>query len=103
MLYMVIERFKGGAAPEIYRCLREKGRMMPEGLNYVSSWIADDLKTCWQVMETADFALFDRWMDNWRDLMEFEIVPVHTSAEVRELMGSAGIMPAPSSMLPEGL
>jgi hypothetical protein len=86
MLYMVIERFKEGAAPEIYRRFCEKGRMMPEGLKYLSSWIADDLKTCWQVMETDDFALFDRWIDNWRDLMEFEIVPVRTSAEVRELM-----------------
>jgi hypothetical protein len=60
MLYMVIERFKESAAPEIYRRLRDKGRMMPEGVNYHSSWIADDLKTCWQVMETDDFALFDR-------------------------------------------
>jgi hypothetical protein len=83
---MVIERFKEGAAPEIYRRFCKKGRMMPEGLKYLSSWIADDLKTCWQVMETDDFALFDRWIDNWRDLMEFEIVPVRTSAEVRELM-----------------
>ena len=84
MLYMVIERFKN--APEIYRRLRDKGRMMPEGLNYVSSWIADDLKTCWQVMETDDFALFDPWIENWRDLVDFEIVPVRTSGEVRELM-----------------
>jgi len=86
MLYMVIERFKEGAAPEIYGRFGEKGRMMPKGLKYLSSWIADDLETCWQVMETDDFALFDRWIDNWRDLMEFEIVPVRTSAEVRELM-----------------
>jgi hypothetical protein len=84
MLYMVIERFKN--APEIYRRLRDKGRMMPEGLNYVSSWIADDLKTCWQVMETDNFVLFDRWIENWRDLVDFEIVPVRTSGEVRELM-----------------
>jgi len=84
MLYMVIERFKN--APEIYRRLRDKGRMMPEGLNYVSSWIADDLKMCWQVMETDDFALFDRWIDIWRDVMDFEIVPVRTSVEVKELM-----------------
>jgi hypothetical protein len=81
---MVIERFKD--APAIYQRLREKGRMMPEGLNYISSWIADDLRTCWQVMETENFALFDQWLANWRDLMDFEIVPVRTSTEVRELM-----------------
>jgi Protein of unknown function (DUF3303) len=84
MLYMVIERFK--EAPAIYQRLHEKGRMMPEGLNYVSSWIADDLKTCWQLMETDDFSLFDHWIDNWRDLMDFEIVPVRASTEVREMM-----------------
>ena len=84
MHYLVIEKFKD--APAIYQRLDEKGRMMPEGLNYVSSWIDHHLKTCWQIMETADFVLLERWIDNWKDLMEFEIVPVHTSAEVRELM-----------------
>jgi hypothetical protein len=84
MLYMVVERFKD--APEIYRRLREKGRMMPEGLEYVSSWIDHDFKTCWQVMETEEFVLLERWIDNWKDLMDFEIVPVRTSAEVTEMM-----------------
>jgi hypothetical protein len=84
MLYMVIERFKD--APAIYKRLREKGRMMPEGLNYVSSWIDLNLKTCWQIMETEDFVLLERWIDNWKDLMEFEIIPVRTSTEVVELM-----------------
>jgi hypothetical protein len=84
MLYMVIERFKD--APGIYKRLAQKGRMMPEGLNYVSSWIDHSLKTCWQVMETEDFVLLERWIDNWKDLMDFEIAPVHTSADVRELM-----------------
>lgn len=84
MLYMVIERFKD--APAIYRRFHEKGRMMPDGLEYVSSWIDHDLKTCWQLMKTNDPALFDLWIENWRDLMDFEIVPVRTSAEVGELM-----------------
>jgi hypothetical protein len=84
MLYMVIERLKD--APAIYQRLREKGRMMPEGLEYVSSWIDRDLKTCWQVMSTEDESIFQRWIDNWKDLVDFEIVPVRTSAEVRELM-----------------
>jgi len=86
MLYMVIERFKEGAPPEIYRRFHEKGRMMPDGLEYVSSWIDLDFKTCWQLMQTEDFALFDRWIENWKDLMDFEIVPVRSSAEAVELM-----------------
>jgi hypothetical protein len=84
MLYMVIERFKD--APAIYARLNEKGRMMPEGLSYVSSWIDLDFKICWQLVETDDFSLFERWIDNWRDLMDFEIIPVHTSAEARQMM-----------------
>lgn len=86
MQYMVIERFKEGAAPQIYARLRERGRMMPAGLNYVGSWITHDLKTCWQVMETEDRALFDQWTAAWSDLMQFEIVPVRNSAEVVQLM-----------------
>ncbi|HEU0274042.1 MAG TPA: DUF3303 family protein [Candidatus Udaeobacter sp.] len=84
MLYMVIERFKD--APAIYRRVREKGRLMPEGLEYVSSWVDRDLTTCWQVMRTDDESLFQRWIDNWKDLVDFEIVPVRTSTDVRELM-----------------
>jgi hypothetical protein len=81
---MVVEHFKD--VPAIYRRLREKGRMMPEGLEYVSSWIDVDLKICWQLMQTKDESLFQRWIDNWKDLMDFEIVPVRTSAEMREMM-----------------
>ena len=84
MLYMVIERFKD--APAIYRRFREKGRMMPEGLEYVSSWISQDMSTCWQLMQTNDPTLFDRWTVNWNDLMDFEIIPVQTSDEVRAAM-----------------
>ena len=86
MLYMIIERFKEAAAPEIYRRFREKGRMMPDGLEYVSSWIDLDFKICWQLMQTEDSALFDRWIANWRDLMDFEIVPVRTSSEAIKLI-----------------
>ena len=86
MLYMVIERFKDGAAPRIYQRLRDKGRMMPEGLEYVSSWIDLDFKICYQLMRTENASLFPRWTDAWKDLMDFEIVPVRTSAEVISMM-----------------
>ena len=81
---MVVEHFKD--APAIYRRLREKGRMMPEGLEYVSSWIDVDLKICWQLMRAEDESLFQTWTDNWKDLMDFEVIPVRTSAEVRGAM-----------------
>ncbi len=84
MFYMVIERFKD--APEIYRRFREKGRMMPAGLEYISSWISADMKVCYQLMKTEDEKLFPLWTNEWKDLMDFEIVPVRTSAEVVQMM-----------------
>jgi len=87
MLYMVLERFKGDAS-EIYRRLRENGRMMPAGLEYISSWIDLDRKTCYQVMQTKDESLFPLWTQNWKDLIEFTIVPVRTSAETARIVAS---------------
>jgi Protein of unknown function (DUF3303) len=81
MLFMVIEHFRPGQAPEVYRRFRERGRMAPEGLRYVASWVDTDFKRCFQVMETEDEALLAQWTANWDDLVEFEIVPVRTSAE----------------------
>lgn len=83
MIYMVIERFRTGATREIYRRFAEKGRMMPDGLNYVESWITDDLSMCYQLMETDDYSKFAEWTRNWDDLADFEIVPVLSSAEAR--------------------
>lgn len=88
MLYMVIERFKTGAAPEIYRRAREQGRMLPDGLEYVSSWVDLEFETCYQLMRTEEVALFAVWTNAWRDLAEFEIVPVRTSAEAAQLMAA---------------
>jgi hypothetical protein len=90
MLYMVIERFKEGATPQIYQRLSQQGRMMPNGLKYVSSWIDHDFKICYQLMQTENTALFKDWMENWRDLMDFEIVPVRTSAEAVQIMVRGG-------------
>jgi hypothetical protein len=81
MLYMIIERFKGGDPVPVYRRFRERGRLAPEGLNYVNSWVTPDLTTCYQVMETDDRALLDQWLANWRDIVDFEVHPVITSPE----------------------
>lgn len=81
MLYMVIEHFRNGDAAPVYRRFREQGRLAPEGLRYVASWVTRDLKHCYQVMETDDPALLAEWTSRWEDLVDFEIVPVVTSAE----------------------
>jgi hypothetical protein len=88
MLYMVVEHFHDSAAPEIYRRAREKGRLLPIGLEYVASWVALDFKTCYQLMRTEDPTLFAVWIDNWKDLSSFTIVPVRTSAEAAEAMAA---------------
>jgi Protein of unknown function (DUF3303) len=84
MLYMVIEQYKTPGAVEIYRRAKQQGRMMPDGLEYVSSWVDLTFSRCYQLMKTEDVNLFDRWINNWKDLVDFEIVPVHTSAEAME-------------------
>ncbi len=89
MLYMVIEHFNDGAAPEIYRRAREKGRMLPAGLEYIASWVALDFKNCYQLMRTEDPALFTVWTDKWKDLSSFTVVPVRTSVEAAEAIAGS--------------
>ena len=81
MLYMVVEHFRDGDPAPVYRRFRERGRMAPEGVRYVASWVTADLRRCFQVMECDDPSLLEQWMARWRDLVEFEVTPVMTSAE----------------------
>jgi hypothetical protein len=80
MLYMIVERYAAGPEP-VYRRFREQGRMAPAGLTYVNSWVTSDLSTCYQVMECDDPELLRQWMDRWSDIVDFEVIPVMTSAE----------------------
>jgi Protein of unknown function (DUF3303) len=85
---MVVERFTTGARP-VYARASERGRMLPDGLRFIDSWIVDDgaYTTCFQLMETEDPSLFQTWMDAWRDLTHFEIHPVIDSTEVMRRLG----------------
>lgn len=80
MLFMIIEHFRHGDPAPVYHRFRERGRLAPEGLTYVSSWVTTDLTRCYQVMECADRALLDQWIGQWADLVEFEVIEVITSA-----------------------
>ncbi len=84
MLFMVIERFKNRDAVAVYRRYREQGRMLPEGLRYVDSWVEPNFDRCFQLMECDDPRLFQQWTACWQDLVEFEVVPVVTSKEAAE-------------------
>jgi hypothetical protein len=78
---MVVEHYKPGAAPEIYRRARDRGRQLPAGLEYVDSWVDLEYSRCFQLMRTDDVTLFKAWIAAWSDLAEFEVIPVRTSAE----------------------
>jgi hypothetical protein len=83
-LYMVVEHFKGGDAVPVYRRFRDRGRLAPEGLSYLSSWVDVNLKRCYQLMETDDPDLLDQWLAAWSDLVDFEVHQVMSSAEAVE-------------------
>jgi Domain of unknown function (DUF3303) len=83
MLYMVIEKYKGGDPIPVYRRFRQQGRQMPAGVDYRGSWITQDLGRCYQVMECDDRGLLDQWISSWRDIVDFEVIPVITSAEAQ--------------------
>lgn len=86
--YMVVERFKNRDAIPVYRRFRDKGRMAPDGLTYLSSCVDESFERCYQLMETGDPGLLEIWMANWRDLIEFEVYPVITSQDAAERMAS---------------
>ncbi len=80
-LYLVIETFRGGDPVPVYRRFRDRGRLAPEGLRYIASWVTTDHRRCYQIMACIDRRLLDRWIAAWEDLVDFEVVPVVTSAE----------------------
>ena len=87
MLYMIIESFKNGDPVPVYRRFRERGRLAPDGLKYVSSWVTSDIARCYQLMECENRDLLEPWIASWNDLVDFEVVPVITSAEAVERLG----------------
>jgi hypothetical protein len=86
VLYMVIERFKNRDAKAVYRRFRDRGRMAPDGLAYEESWVETNFDRCFQLMECDDAQLLDQWAARWRDLVDFEFVPVHRSKEAVEII-----------------
>ena len=84
MLYMIVEHFKNSDPLPVYRRFRDSGRMAPDGLSYIGSWIDDKLMRCFQLMEADDASLLEEWMANWNDLVDFEVFPVLSSSEAME-------------------
>ncbi len=94
MLFMVIETFRNQDAKAVYRRFRDKGRMTPDGLSFIDSWVSADLDRCFQMMECDEVAVLQRWTTECSDLVDFEIVPVLPSAETAKAL--AGQLDGPT-------
>lgn len=90
MQFMIIEKFREGKVKAIYERVNEKGRMLPTGVNYVSSWINETVTVCYQVMESDSADKIYEWIQNWNDLVDFEVIPVISSAEARSRVMNTG-------------
>jgi hypothetical protein len=91
VLFMIVEHFRDGEARPVYERFRHRGRLAPDGLQYVGSWVTGDLTRCYQVMACEDRALLEAWIAAWTDLVEFEVIPVITSADAAaRVLGDAG-------------
>jgi hypothetical protein len=88
MLYMVVEHFRNGDPLPVYRRYRDQGRLTLPGLQYVASWVTEDLRRCFQVMQCDDPALLAQWTDQWEDLVEFEVIPIMSSADAVAAVGT---------------
>lgn len=84
MLYMIIEHFHPGKLRELYQRFDEKGRMLPDGVKYVDSWVNEDMTLCYQVMESESVDKLHEWFRNWDDIVDFKITPVISSAEAKK-------------------
>ena len=82
--YMIVERFKKEHIKELYARFDAKGRMLPEGVNYLDSWINEDVETCYQLMESENLEKVKEWVSYWKDLADFEIIPVIDSKTAKE-------------------
>jgi len=87
MQFVIVENFRDRDPLPVYRRFRDRGRLAPEGLKYVASWVASDLSRCFQIMECDDRRLLDEWMSKWDDLIDFEVIPAMTSAAAVALVG----------------
>ena len=98
MLFMIVEHFRGGDPRPVYERFRDRGRLAPDGVRYVDSWVTHDLAHCYQIMECEDRRLLDQWLAAWADLVDFDVHPVITSKEAatRVLSGSPDQARGPS-------
>ncbi|MEM7372288.1 MAG: DUF3303 family protein [Bacteroidota bacterium] len=82
--FMIIEKYKPGKSREIYARFAANGRMLPGGVEFVDSWIEENLQTCYQIMKSESEAKIEEWISHWKDLVDFEVIPVISSEEAAQ-------------------
>jgi hypothetical protein len=80
---MVIEHYHPGKLKVLYQRFDEKGRMLPDGVTYIDSWINEDITVCYQLMESDSLDKLNEWISNWNDIVDFELIPVISSSEAK--------------------
>lgn len=81
--YMIIEHFHPQKVKALYQRFEKKGRMLPDGVIYINSWIDENVETCYQLMESESLEKLEEWVSYWEDLADFEIVPIISSEEAK--------------------
>ena len=84
MQFMVIEKFKVNKLKEMYKRFDEKGRMLPPGVQFINSWVNEQVTVCYQLMDAVSISDLQEWIKNWNDLVDFEVIPVISSAEAKK-------------------
>ncbi|TMI72263.1 MAG: DUF3303 domain-containing protein [Bacteroidetes bacterium] len=90
MQYMIVERFYPSKVKAMYQRFAEKGRMMPDGVSFINSWINESITVCYQLMEAESLEKLQAWIDNWKEFADFEVIPVISSAEAKQKILDAG-------------
>jgi hypothetical protein len=83
-LYMVIEHYVHGASV-VYERFTTQGRMLPDGVEFIDSWIVDESepRTCYQLMRATDDDALGQWIARWSDVIDFDYFPVVDSSTAR--------------------
>ena len=89
MTFMIIETLRKGKVKELYKRFADKGRQLPEGVTYINSWIDENVETCYQVMESDTIEKINEWIRLWKDVADFRVIPVITSAEAKKKVDAA--------------
>ena len=84
MTYLIIERFYPEKVKALYQRFEAEGRLLPDGVQYLNSWIDEKIETCYQLMESDTQEKLLEWVSRWSEFATFDIIPVISSDQAKE-------------------